>query len=342
MLIVMTAEATAEQIAHVCDIIQKLGYAARPIPGGVRTAIGVVGNQGAVDHNAFAGLEGVARAIPVSAPYKLVSREFHPASTVIELSNGARIGGGEVCLMAGPCSVETEAQVMETAARVAQAGAVVLRGGAYKPRTSPYAFQGLGVPGLKLLAKAGKAHGLATITEALDHESAEAVAEHADIIQIGARNMQNFSLLKRVGRMSKPVVVKRGMSATLKEWLLAAEYVMNAGNEAVILCERGIRSFDSATRNVLDLATMALAQKLSHLPVIADPSHGTGRRDMVVPMTRAAVAAGADGVIVEVHPNPEVALSDGHQALLPDQFDELVAQVRVIAGVVDRRLSTRG
>ncbi len=339
MLIVMRAEATAGEVSEVCAAIARRGFEARPIPGGLRTAIGVVGNQGALDRGLFEGLPGVLECIPVSAPYKLVSRELHPASTVITLPNGARIGGADVCVMGGPCAVESEDQIHEVAAYVAAAGGTVLRGGAYKPRTSPYSFQGHGVPGLRMMRAAADAHGLAMVTEAVDQESADHVAEYADIIQMGARNMQNFSLLRHVGQLRKPVIVKRGLSATVQEWLLAAEYVMNGGNDQVILCERGIRSFDPATRNVLDLAAMALARGLSHLPVIADPSHGTGVRDMVGPMARAAVAAGADGVIVETHPRPAEALSDGHQALVPAQFATMVRELEQIAAVLGRRVS---
>lgn len=339
MLIVMRAEASEADVARVCRAVERKGFEARPIPGGTRTAIGVVGNKGAVDRSEFLGLPGVFECIAVSAPYKLVSREFHPVDTVVELPNGARIGGGYVCVMGGPCAVEDEAQMHEAAAYVAAAGGTVLRGGAYKPRTSPYSFQGHGPEALRLMRAAADAHGLAMVTEAVDHASADRVVEYADVIQIGARNMQNFSLLKHVGRFDKAVIVKRGMAATIEEWLLAAEYVLDAGNDRVILCERGIRSFDPTTRNVLDIAALAVARGLSHLPVIADPSHGTGLRDMVTPMARAAVAAGCDGLIVETHPRPAEALSDGHQALFPDQFAAMMREVKAIADVLGRTLS---
>lgn len=339
MLIVMRAEATDAQIQAVCQRIEALGYGARPIPGGQRVAIGLVGNDGAVEPGAFLSLPGVRQAIPVSAPYKQVSREWKDTPTVVTLPNGARIGGGEVGLIGGPCAVESEAQIMAAAQGVAAAGGVALRGGAYKPRTSPYSFQGLGPEGLELLAAAGKAFNLATITEAVDHRSADRVAERCDVIQLGARNMQNFSLLKHVATLGKPVVLKRGMAATIKEWLLAAEYLLVGGCHDVILCERGIRSFDPSTRNVLDVAAIPVAKALTHLPVIADPSHGTGLRAMVLPMARAAIAAGGDGLIVEVHPDPDVALSDAQQQLHPAAFAELCAAVRMIVEVTGQRVA---
>ncbi len=340
MLVVMTTHATPEQVADVCTAIGHLGFEARPMPGGQRTAIGVVGNDRRVEDSTIAGLPGVAEVIHVSSPYKQVSREWKPESTVITLDNGVQIGGDAVVVMAGPCAVEGPEKLLEVAGIVADAGGVILRGGAYKPRTSPYSFQGLGPEGLKILAEARKAYGLAVITEAIDQESADAVAEVADIIQIGARNMQNFALLKHVGKLGRPVMLKRGMSATVKEWLLAAEYVLSAGNEQVILCERGIRSFDSATRNVMDITAVALARTLTHLPIIADPSHATGRRDMVPPVARASVAAGADGVMVETHPRPSEAFSDGPQALYPDQLKKLMGELGVISGALGRPLAT--
>lgn len=339
MLIVMEARASQENIDRVCEVIGKMGFEARPMPGEQRTAIGIVGNRGQVDGNRLRGLPGVKEAIPVSKPYKLVSREFRSENTVITLPNGARLGGEHTIFIGGPCSVESEAQIFETARYVAEAGAKMLRGGAFKPRTSPYAFQGLGGEALGLMRKAASEYGLAMVTEAVDQASAELVAEHADVIQIGARNMQNYQLLRSLGRFDKPVMLKRGMSATIEEWLLAAEYILDAGNHNVILCERGIRSFDKATRNVLDLAAVPLVQRLSHLPVVADPSHGTGVRDMVAPMARAALAAGAHGVIVETHPAPENALSDGHQALRPAEFLALGQTIRTAAEVGGRKLS---
>ena len=338
MLIVMKHNATAEEVQGAVDAIHDLGYKARPMPGRQRTAIGLVGNDGRVDTARLVGLPGVLEIIPVSRPYKQVSREWREEDTVVTLANGTAIGGRAIAVMAGPCSVESEGQIMETAERVAEAGATVLRGGAYKPRTSPYSFQGLGVEGLKLLAGARGATGLAIVTEALDLDSFDAVEEYTDIVQIGARNMQNYPLLRRAGRSPRPVLLKRGLAATIKELLLAAEYILSEGNPNIILCERGVRSFDPETRNLFDLTAIPVVQSLSHLPIIADPSHGTGIRDKVTPMARAAVAAGADGLIVEVHPDPAAALSDGAQSLYPAQFTELMAQVRGIAEHIDRPL----
>ncbi len=340
MLIVMKTTATEAEVERVCSVIADMGFEARPMPGGQRTAIGLVGNDKPVDSSRVRGLPGVKEVVAVSAPYKQVSREWKPENSVVELFNGTRIGSNEVVVMGGPCSVESESQLMESARVVAEAGGTVLRGGAFKPRSSPYSFQGLGEDGLKLMAQARSEYGLAIITEALDAESAVLVAKYADIIQLGARNMQNFALLKTVGGLGKPVMLKRGLCATIKEWLLAAEYLLHHGAVDVMLCERGIRSFDTATRNVMDVAAIAVAKTLTHLPIIADPSHATGRRDMVIPMARAAIAAGADGIIVETHPNPCEALSDGPQALYPDQFHELVGMSRRIAEVVGRPLST--
>lgn len=338
MLVLMRNDATEADIQRVNQAIEDLGYEARPIPGEQRTAIGVVGNDRRVDSSTIEGLPGVLDVIHVSAPYKLVSREWKKESTVIELENGTIIGGDAVVVMGGPCSVENEEQIMTAARQVKEAGGTVLRGGAFKPRTSPYSFQGLEKRGLELLARARSQYGLAVTTEAVDPASADLVAEHADIIQIGARNMANYALLRHVGKLEKPILLKRGMSATIKELLLAAEYLLAEGNERVMLCERGIRSFDTTTRNVFDVAAVPILKSLSHLPVVADPSHGTGRRDKVTVMARAAVAAGADGLIVEMHPNPERALSDGAQSLYPDQFTDMVRQVRRIAEAVDRRL----
>lgn len=338
MLILMQQTATPADIERVMATVRELGFQAKPIPGEQRTAIGVVGNDRRVDSTRIEGLPGVMEVVHVSAPYKLVSREWKGEDTVITLPNGTEIGGRRVAVMGGPCAVESESQIFTAAEQVAAAGATILRGGAFKPRTSPYAFQGMGEEGLKLLAAAGKKYDLAVVTEAIDPASADAVAEWADLIQIGARNMQNYALLRYVGRLRKPVVLKRGISATLKELLLAAEYLMSEGNDQVILCERGIRSFDDTTRNVLDLAAIPILKQLSHLPVIADPSHGTGLRNKVIPMARAAVAAGADGVIVEMHPQPEKALSDGMQSLYPAQFEELVREIERVAGAIDRTL----
>jgi 3-deoxy-7-phosphoheptulonate synthase len=338
MLIVMRHDATPDQVQVVVDVIHELGYEARPMPGKQRTAVGLVGNDGKVNADRLESLGGVLEVIHVSQPYKQVSREWRDEPTVVELANGTRIGGDEVVVMAGPCAVESEAQIVGVAHRLRDAGATILRGGAFKPRTSPYAFQGMGEPGLKLLATAREETGMAIVTEALDEESLALVAKYADIIQIGARNMQNFSLLRRAGRTGKPVLLKRGMAATVKDLLLSAEYVLAEGNGQVILCERGVRSFDTHTRNLLDLTAIPVVKSLSHLPIIADPSHGTGLRAKVIPMARAAVAAGADGLMVEVHPDPERAMSDGAQSLYPDQFEELMEQIAVIAEAIGREL----
>ena len=339
MLVVMQHNASAEEVARVVEAIREMGYEARPMPGHQRTTVGIVGNDGKLDGSRFTSMAGVLEVIHVTQPYKQVSREWKAENTVVKLPGGVTIGGDEVVLMAGPCSVESESQILRVARAVREAGAVILRGGAFKPRTSPYSVQGLGRKGLELLTRAREETGLLIVTEALDTENVDLVAEVADIIQIGARNMQNFSLLKRAGRAMKPVLLKRGIAATITELLLSDEYLLAEGNEQIILCERGIRGFDQATRNVLDITAIPVVHKLSHLPIIADPSHGTGLRDKVTPMARAAVAAGADGLIVEVHPDPDRALSDGAQSLAPEQFVELVRQVRAIAEVVGRRVA---
>jgi 3-deoxy-7-phosphoheptulonate synthase len=339
MLVVMTHTATPDQIQSVVDTIRELGYDAAPIPGKQRTAVGLIGNDGKVDASRLAALGGVLEIIHVTQPYKQVSREWRDEPTVITLGNGTRIGAEEVVVMAGPCSVESEGQILEIARRLRDAGATILRGGAFKPRSSPYSFQGLGEEGLKLLARAREETGLAIVTEAIDPETVGPVAEFADIIQIGARNMQNFSLLRAAGKSGRPVLLKRGMAATVTDLLLSAEYILAEGNGQVILCERGVRGFDNHTRNLLDLTAIPVVKSLSHLPIIADPSHGTGVRAKVIPMARAAIAAGADGVMIEVHPDPEHALSDGAQSLYPDQFDELMQQIRVIAAGIGRELA---
>ncbi len=339
MLVVMAHNATPEQIDGVVETIRALGYEAAPIPGRQRTAVGLVGNDGKVDSSRLEALPGVLQVIHVSQPYKQVSREWREEPTIIELANGTRIGDGEVAVMAGPCSVESESQIMESARLLRAAGATILRGGAFKPRSSPYSFQGLGEEGLRLLARAREETGMAIVTEAIDPEGVDIVAEYADIVQVGARNMQNFSLLRRAGRAGKPVLLKRGMAATVKELLLSAEYILAEGNPLVILCERGVRSFDTHTRNLLDLTAIPVVKSLSHLPIIADPSHGTGIRSKVIPMARAAVAAGADGLMVEVHPEPERALSDGAQSLYPEQFGEMMEQIRVIAAAIGRKVA---
>jgi 3-deoxy-7-phosphoheptulonate synthase len=339
MLIVMQHGATAEDIRGVVAAIEDLGYQARPMPGKQRTAVGLVGNDGKVDASRLEGLPGVLEIIHVTQPYKQVSREWKSENTVVQLPGGIAVGGDDVVVMAGPCSVESETQIIAAARAVREAGAVVLRGGAFKPRTSPYSFQGLGKRGLELLAKAREETGLLVVTEVLDSEDVDLVAGFADIIQVGARNMQNYALLKRVGRTQKPILLKRGIAATITELLLAAEYILAEGNPQVMLCERGVRGFDTATRFVFDLTAIPLVHKLSHLPIVADPSHGTGLRDKVIPMARAAVAAGADGLLIEVHPDPAHALSDGAQSLAPDQFAELMRQTRAIAEVIGRRVA---
>jgi 3-deoxy-7-phosphoheptulonate synthase len=338
MLVVMENHATAEQIDRVVRVIEEMGYQARPMPGGQRTAVGLVGNDGRVDSSRIEALPGVAEVIHVTKPYKQVSREWKQENTLVTLGPGVVFGGEEIQIIAGPCSVESEHQIVTAARLVRAAGATALRGGAFKPRSSPYSFQGMGKRGLELLALARRETGLPIVTEALDEEGIHLVAEYADCIQIGARNMQNYSLLRAAGRVSKPILLKRGMAATITDLLLSAEYILAEGNDQVILCERGIRSFDTMTRNLFDLTAIPLVQKLSHLPMIADPSHGTGLRDKVTPMARAAVAAGADGIIVEVHPNPDGALSDGAQSLYPDQFTRLVIELRAIAHAIGREL----
>jgi len=339
MLVVMQAQATEEQVRAVCQKIESLGYRAHSIPGAQRTAIGITGNQGEVDPGALEEMSGVQEVIRVSKPYKLVSRDTKPDNTVIKFPNSSvTIGGSGLAIVAGPCAIESRDQAFTIAERVARAGAQFFRGGAYKPRTSPYSFQGMGEEGLKIMAEIRDRFGLLIVTEAVDYESLDLVDKYADIIQIGARNMQNFSLLRRAGRAGKPVLLKRGISATLEEFLMAAEYIMSEGNYNVALCERGVRTFADHTRNTLDLSVVPAVQRLSHLPIIVDPSHGTGKRNKVTPLSRAAVAVGADGLIVEVHHDPDRALSDGMQSLYPDQFDALMVQVRQIAAVLGRMI----
>jgi 3-deoxy-7-phosphoheptulonate synthase len=316
MLVVMQSHATDEQVRAVCERIESLGFKALPVPGAGRTAVCITGNSGAVELGSLESMPGVIECIPVSKPYKLVSRDVKAENTV-----------------------ETREQAFTIAKHVKAAGARLFRGGAYKPRTSPYSFQGLGEPGLEIMADVRKEFGLGIITEAIDHESLDLVAEYADVIQIGARNMQNFSLLKRAGRAQKPVLLKRGMSATLDEFLMAGEYLMSEGNYNVILCERGVRTFSDFTRNTLDLAVVPAVQKRSHLPIVVDPSHGTGRRNKVLPLSRAAVAVGADGLLVEVHHDPDRALSDGPQSILPAEFEQLIREVRQIAAVLGRTIN---
>ncbi|MFN0098825.1 MAG: 3-deoxy-7-phosphoheptulonate synthase [Gemmatimonadaceae bacterium] len=339
MLVVMKTGATEAEIARVCDWIREKGYTPQPMPGAQRTAVGLVGNDGRVDGSALEDLPGVAEVIHVSNPYKQVSREWRPENTLVTIAPGVVFGGNAVPIIAGPCSVESEAQILASARAVKAGGAVALRGGAYKPRSSPYSFQGMGKKGLELLALAKRETGLAIVTEAMDDEGAHLVAEYADCIQIGARNMQNYSLLKTAGKIGKPVLLKRGMAATIQDLLLSAEYLLAEGNSQVILCERGLRSFDTTSRNLFDLTAIPVVQQLSHLPIVADPSHGTGRRDKVLPMSRAAVAAGADGILIEVHPQPEKAMSDGAQSQTPEQFTDTVRELRRVAEAIGRTIA---
>jgi 3-deoxy-7-phosphoheptulonate synthase len=339
MLVIMKSHATAEEIDAVCHKIEAMGYKANPMPGSTRTAIGITGNQGTVEATAIECLPGVAECVPVSKPYKLVGRELKEETTIIDLGDGVQIGGRELAIIAGPCAVETREQTMAVARAVAAAGARLFRGGAYKPRTSPYSFQGLAEEGLKILAEVRKVFGLKIVTEAIDVESIELVESYSDVIQIGARNMQNFSLLKRAGKSDLPVLLKRGISATLDELLMAAEYILAEGNYKVVLCERGIRTFTDHTRNTLDLSVIPAVQRLSHLPIIVDPSHGTGRREKVIPLSRAAIAVGADGLMIEVHNHPEDALSDGNQSIEPSEFQQLMNEVSQIAHVLGRTIA---
>jgi 3-deoxy-7-phosphoheptulonate synthase len=339
MLVVMKAQATPEQVQAVCDYIEQLGFRAHPLPGAQRTAIGITGNQGEVERGNIEELSGVAEVIRVSKAYKLASRDVKEEDTVIQFpGTDASIGGSDLAIIAGPCSIESREQAFEIAELVSAAGAQFLRGGAYKPRTSPYAFQGLGLEALQIMAEIRERFGLRIVTEAIDNESLELVAEWADVIQIGARNMQNYSLLKKAGKLRKPVLLKRGLSATLDEFLMSAEYIMSEGNYQVILCERGVRTFADHTRNTLDLSIVPAVKRLSHLPILVDPSHGTGKRDSVLPMARAAVATGCDGILVEVHNHPDKALSDGPQSIYPDQFVRMMDELAQIAPVVARRL----
>ena len=338
MLIVMRQDASADDVEAVVERVRGLGLAPHAIPGAQRTAIGITGNKGGLDAGLFEGMKGVREVIRVSQPFKLVSREVKPEDTVIDVG-GAILGGPAIAVMAGPCSVESREQILEAAHAVKAAGARFLRGGAFKPRTSPYEFQGLGEAGLKLLAEAREQTGLKVVTEVMDPDDLPMCLEYADVLQLGARNMQNFSLLKRLGAIKKPVLLKRGPCATVKEWLMAAEYVLAHGNYQVALCERGIRTFETATRNTLDLNAVPVLKALTHLPVVVDPSHGIGLRAHVPAMARAGIAAGADAIIVEVHPRPEKALSDGQQSLTPAEFEELMRQARVIAGAIGRSIA---
>lgn len=333
MLIVMKADARSSEIERVLEVIESLGFRGHTMPGAGRTAVGVTGNSGAIDPGHFENLPGVASAIRVTQPYKLISRDIRPEKSVIKVGTGF-IGGPDLAIIAGPCAIETREQLFEAAESISASGVRFFRGGAYKPRTSPYAFQGLGEEGLKMLGEVRDQYGLNIVTEAMDEHGVDAVEKYGDCIQIGARNMQNFSLLKYVGKTRKPVLLKRGLAATLDELLLAAEYIMAEGNYDVILCERGIRTFGSHARNTLDLSIVPAIHQLTHLPVIVDPSHGTGRNYMVTPLARAGVAVGADGLIIEVHPRPADALCDGAQALTPAQYRDLVEQVQSIHRII--------
>ncbi|HXH49252.1 MAG TPA: 3-deoxy-7-phosphoheptulonate synthase [Terriglobia bacterium] len=338
MVVVMEEGATEEQIQHVIDRLMRMGFDAHRSTGIRQTVIGAVGAKIDFDTRDIELIDGVEEVVRISAPYKLASRHFRPEGSVIELGKGVSVGGEQVCVMAGPCSIESEVQINAIAARVKELGGLVLRGGAFKPRTSPYSFQGLGLPGLKMMRAAADRCGLLVISEVMDHTQIPAMLDLVDVLQVGARNMQNYNLLKELGKVSKPVLLKRGISATIEELLLSAEYIMSGGNYNVVLCERGIRTFENATRNTLDISAIPVIQKLSHLPIVVDPSHGTGRRDKVPPMARAAVAAGADGLLIEVHHDPEKALSDGAQSLYLEQFDQLMKELRMIAPAVGRTI----
>ncbi len=337
MVIVMKPGATSVEIANVAARVEQLGYRPHLSEGEEQTIVGVIGNVRSVDRESFELMHGVERTVPILRPFKLANRDFHPRSTVVKV-NGVSIGDSQVTVMAGPCAVEGREQLLETAQAVKQAGASVLRGGAFKPRTSPYSFQGLGEEGLRLLAAARDETGLAIVTEVMSPQMVPLVAAYADILQIGARNMQNYALLRAVGEAQRPVLLKRGMMSTVEELLMSAEYILSQGNERVILCERGIRTFESYTRNTLDISAVPLLKQLSHLPVIVDPSHGTGKWELVEPVSRAAIAAGADGLMIEVHPHPEEALSDGAQSLRPTRFTALMEGLRPVAEAIGRRL----
>ena len=338
MIVAMQEKATEEQIDSVIEAMVEAGVEVHRTTGETQTILAGVGPTATIDLTKFENLPGVLRVHRISSPYKLAGKGFRPEGTVIEFANGVKIGGEQVVVMAGPCSIENEGQILETAKRVKASGASFLRGGAYKPRSSPYAFQGMGVPGLKLMYDAARANGLLVVSEVMEISQIEGMLPYIDCFQVGARNMQNFNLLRELGATRKPVLLKRGMAATIEELLLSSEYIMSGGNYDVILCERGIRTYETATRNTMDISAIPVVKKLSHLPIVGDPSHGTGHRDMVAPMARAAVAAGADGILVEVHPNADKAASDAAQTLYPDQFEKLMNELRVIARAVGRRI----
>ncbi len=337
MIIIMKHRATAGQISNVAARVERMGCQTHLSQGEERTIIGVIGNGRPIDRDGIERMSGVERIVSVLRPFKLASREFHPQDTVVSI-NGISVGGNQIIMMAGPCAVESREQLLATAEAVKAAGAHVLRGGAFKPRTSPYSFQGLGEEGLRLLAEARKVTHLPVITEVMSPEQVPLVTTYADILQVGARNMQNYALLHAVGEAQRPVMLKRGMMSTIEELLMSAEYILSHGNNRVILCERGIRTFETYTRNTLDISAVPLLKQLSHLPVVVDPSHGTGKWELVAPVARAAVAAGADGLIIEVHPNPEEAISDGAQSLKPHRFAEMMVSLRAIAKAVGRTL----
>jgi 3-deoxy-7-phosphoheptulonate synthase len=338
MVVVMQEGATEEQIQRVINKLMDMGFDIHRSTGARHTVLGAVGAKIDFDTRDIELLEGVAEVLRISAPYKLASRHFRPEGSVIQLGQGVAVGGAQVVVMAGPCSVESAEQIEAIAEQVAKCGARVLRGGAFKPRTSPYSFQGVGPKGLEFMRRAADKYGMLVVSEVMDHTQIPLMLDYVDVLQVGARNMQNFNLLKELGRIAKPILLKRGIAATIEELLLSAEYIMAGGNYAVILCERGIRTFESYTRHTLDISAIPVVQKLSHLPIIVDPSHGTGRRDKVPPMARAAVAAGADGLLIEVHHNPEKAVSDGAQSLYPDQFEQLMKELRMIAPAVGRTI----
>jgi 3-deoxy-7-phosphoheptulonate synthase len=338
MIVAMQEKATEEQIDAVIEAMEEAGVNVHRTTGATQTILAAVGSTASLDLSKFEVFPGVLHVHRISAPYKLAGRAFRPQGTVVEFPNGARIGGEQVAVIAGPCAIENREQIFETAARVKAAGARFLRGGAFKPRSSPYAFQGLGIPGLKLMREAAEANGLLTVTEVMEIAQIEPMLPYTDCFQVGARNMQNFNLLRELGQIRKPILLKRGISATIEELLLSSEYIMAGGNYDIILCERGIRTYETSTRNTMDIAAIPVVHKLSHLPIVGDPSHGTGRRDMVGPMAKAAVAAGADGILLEVHPNADKAASDAAQTLYLEQFEALMGELRVIAAAVERTL----
>ncbi len=340
MVIIMEKDASEQQVEHIIERLDEQGFSIHRSTGVDHTLLGVIGDTSRLDIRDMKIMPGVADAYRISAPYKLVSREFNHADTIIKIKD-VEIGGNEIVVMAGPCSVESREQTMIIAGHVAKAGAKILRGGAFKPRSSPYSFQGMGEAGLKILREAADKYNMLVITEVMDRDQLDLICEYTDILQVGARNMQNFTLLRNLGKVNKPVFLKRGISATIQEWLMSAEYIVSGGNRNVMMCERGIRTFETYTRNTFDISAIPVIKKLSHLPVLGDPSHATGIRDKVIPMARAAVAAGTDGIMVEVHHDPDHALSDGAQSLYPEQFDQLMDQIRIIAKAIGRKIAER-